>query len=109
MNSIDSVAAQSASRTYIQNTENARTAGAVQPAGKGHHHHSRGAQAADSVTLSDNAVSLANARTQVTNAPDVRQEKVNAIKQQISDGTYQVSPSVLARKMLGASAANDLA
>jgi negative regulator of flagellin synthesis FlgM len=104
MNSINNIAAQSASRTYIQNTDTARAAGAVQPAGKGHQHHARGAQAADSVTLSDNALSLASAREQVTNAPDVRQEKVSAIKQQISDGTYHVSPSVLARKMLDASA-----
>jgi negative regulator of flagellin synthesis FlgM len=106
MNSIDNIAAQSASHSYIQNTENARSAGAVQPAGKGHQHHPRGAQAADSVTLSDNAVSLANARNQVASAPDVRQEKVSAIKQQISDGTYSVSPSVLARKMLDASTAS---
>jgi negative regulator of flagellin synthesis FlgM len=103
MNSINNIAAQSASRTDIQNTETART-GAVQPAGKGPQHPARGAQASDSVTLSDNALSLASARAKVTNAPDVRQEKVSAIKQQISDGTYQVSPSVLARKMLDASA-----
>jgi negative regulator of flagellin synthesis FlgM len=102
MNSINNIAAQSASRTYIQNTETARTASAVPPAGKGPQHPARG-QAADSVTFSDNALSLASARTQVTSAPDVRQEKVSAIKQQISDGTYKVSPSVLARKMLDAS------
>jgi flagellar biosynthesis anti-sigma factor FlgM len=102
MNSINNIAAQSASRTYIQNTETARTGGAVPPAGKGPQHPARGGQA-DSVTLSDSALSLASARTQVTNAPDIRQEKVSAIKQQISDGTYNVPSRVLARKMLDAS------
>jgi len=33
----------------------------------------------------------------------VREQKVADIKQQVSDGTYKVSPKVLARKMLDAS------
>jgi len=42
----------------------------------------------------------------IVNAPDVRQQRVADIKQQLSDGTYQVSSHVLAGKMLDASAKN---
>ena len=69
-------------------------------------HHRGHAQSTDSVTLSDSARSVASARTAVQNAPDVRQQKVADIKQQLSDGTYQVSSRVLAGKMLDASARN---
>ena len=104
MTSIDRISAQDAARLYAQNTDVSRTAAApaaVQPAGKAHNR--QFVQAQDSVTLSDSARSMASARTAVQNAPDVRQEKVADIKQQISDGTYQVSSKVLARHMLDAS------
>ena len=107
MTSIDRISAQDAARMYAQNTDVSRAAAAtaaVQPAGKAHH---RGhAQSSDSVTLSDSARSVASARTAVLNAPDVRLQKVADIKQQLSDGTYQVSSRVLAGKMLDASAQN---
>jgi negative regulator of flagellin synthesis FlgM len=105
MVSIDRVAAQDAARTYAQNTDATRSAAA----------HSASQQAAslaklqsrsnrtDSVTLSDNARSVATARTAVKNSPDVREQKVASIKQQLSDGTYQVSSSVLAHKMMNTS------
>jgi flagellar biosynthesis anti-sigma factor FlgM len=94
-----------ASRVYLQQTDAARTAAASNAAahaGKGHHAH---AAKADSVTLSDSARSLANARAEVDKAPDVREQKVAEIKQQVETGTYQVSAHVLARKMLDASSA----
>ena len=47
---------------------------------------------------------MAAARDAVSNAPDVRDQKVSQIKQQVSDGTYSVPAKVLARKMLDASA-----
>jgi len=94
---------------YAQNTDVSRSAAAtaaVQPAGKAHHRGHAHAQSTDSVTLSDTARSVATARTAVQNAPDVRQQRVADIKQQLSDGTYQVSSRVLAGKMLDASAQN---
>jgi flagellar biosynthesis anti-sigma factor FlgM len=102
MNSIDRLSAQDAARTYTQNTDVART-GNAQHAVKAHHQ-AKHSKSADSVTLSDGAKSLAAARDAVKNAPDVRNDKVSAIKQQVSDGTYQVPAKVLARKMLDAQA-----
>ncbi len=99
MSSIDRLAAQDAARTYTQNTDVARS-GAAQHAGKVQHHRQQHAKSADSVTLSDGAKSLAAARDAVKNAPDVRDQKVSEIKQQVSDGTYSVPAKVLARKML---------
>ncbi len=89
---------------YAQNTDVSRTAAtpaaAVKPAGKAHRHH---VQTADSVSLSDNARSMSTARTAVHNAPDVREQKVANIKQQLTDGTYQVSAQALAKKLLTSS------
>jgi negative regulator of flagellin synthesis FlgM len=97
MNSIDNNLSSSAARTYVQNADAGRAAQA-----------NRGQQAdtapranrADSVELSSNARRMAAARDAVQNAPDVRQEKVDAIKQRIESGTYEVPARVLARKML---------
>jgi flagellar biosynthesis anti-sigma factor FlgM len=95
MNSIDSISAQNISRAYVQNAE----ANQTRPE-RGHHHRQADAPKTDSVSLSDDAKSLAAARDAVQNAPDMREQKVADIKQQISDGTYTVSSRVLARKML---------
>lgn len=101
MSSIDRVIGQDAARTYIQNAEltrsNAAAAGAQQAARTNAQHQP---SKADSVTLSANARSLAAAREAVQNAPAVRENKVAEIKQSIDSGTYSVSSSVLARKML---------
>jgi negative regulator of flagellin synthesis FlgM len=100
MNSIDRVQ-HDAARTYIQNAEVARSAGAspgAHQSGKAHRDHQ--APQVDSVTLSDSARSLAAARESVKNAPDVREQKVAEVKQRISDGTYSVESRVLARKLL---------
>jgi negative regulator of flagellin synthesis FlgM len=101
--SIDRLAANAAANTYqIQNSP-AAGSGASQDAGKAQHAHHHHTAKADSVTLSDNARSLAAARDAVKAAPDVRDDKVAAIKQQVSDGTYSVAAQVLARKMLSGS------
>jgi negative regulator of flagellin synthesis FlgM len=94
--SIDRVSAQNVSRTYVQNADS--TAASARPE-KAHQHQSQAARG-DSVTLSDGAKSLANARNAVQSAPDVRADKVADIKQRVNDGTYTVSSRVLARKML---------
>ena len=97
--SIDRVQANGASRAYIQGTDAIQTGAANTQPAKAHRHH-RAAHSADSVSLSESARSLAAARDAVQNAPDVREQKVADIKQQISDGTYSVSSAVLARKMI---------
>jgi negative regulator of flagellin synthesis FlgM len=99
MSSIDRLAAQDAARTYTQNTDVAR-AGGAQKASQSRPNQPRQATSVDSVTLSDDARSLASARDAVQNAPDVREQKVGEIKQKLSDGTYDVPASVLARAML---------
>jgi negative regulator of flagellin synthesis FlgM len=96
--SIDRLSAQSASRSYVQNAEVSSAR-----AQKGDESAARRANRADSVTLSADARSLSAARDAVQSAPDVRAEKVDAIKQRVEDGTYSVPASVLARKLLDAS------
>jgi flagellar biosynthesis anti-sigma factor FlgM len=109
MTSIDRISAQDAARLYAQNTDVSRTAAtptaAVKPTGKAHQR--THVQTADSVSLSDSARSMATARTAVQNAPDVRQQKVADIKQQLTDGTYQVSAQTLARKLLASAGAQN--
>ena len=55
---------------------------------------------ADSLEISDRSRELARARQAVDAAPDVRADRVAEIKKQIEDGTYSVSPELLARKLL---------
>jgi flagellar biosynthesis anti-sigma factor FlgM len=99
MNSIDKLGAQSVTRAYVHGSE---TAAAGPRPDKAHHQRSH-ATKADSVTLSDSAKSLAAAREAVQAAPEVRDEKIAQIKQRVEDGTYHVSSSVLARKIVEAS------
>ena len=55
----------------------------------------------DSLEISDSSRELARARQAVDSAPDVRADRVAEIKKQIEDGTYSVSPELLARKLMG--------
>jgi negative regulator of flagellin synthesis FlgM len=97
---IDKFSADAVSRTYVQQAQNAHTANhAGKHAAKAASESSR----ADSVVLSDSARSLAAAREAVKSAADVREDKVNDIKQRVSDGTYSVSSRVLAQKLLDTS------
>jgi negative regulator of flagellin synthesis FlgM len=57
-------------------------------------------RAADSLEISAEARELARIHQAVEAAPDVRAEKVASIKKRIQDGTYTVSPELLARKMI---------
>ena len=99
--SIDRLGAQGAARTYIQNADVTRAAGAKDAPKAAHHHGHRAV--GDSVTLSSDARSLAAARDAVQNSPDVREQKVNEIKQRVDSGTYDVPAHVLARNMVDAS------
>ena len=97
MQTIDRFTANSAASTY-QTAPTAGTSAATATQGTASVHHR--AHSADSVSLSDSAKTLAAAREATQSAPDVRDQKVNAIKQQISDGTYSVPSRVLARTMV---------
>lgn len=54
----------------------------------------------DEVSISETARELRDAQLAVLSAPDVRQDRVAAIKKQIQEGTYQVSVETLADKLL---------
>jgi len=101
--SIERLSAHSAARTYVQNAEVAGANSAAAKAKSAEQSASKSAGRSDSVSLSADARSLAAAREAVQQAPDVRAEKVEAIKQSVADGTYSVPASVLARKLLDAS------
>ena len=109
MNSIDRLAGQDAARTYVQNNDAARAAAQAAQQVQKTAHGQRHAARADSVTLSDDARSLATAREVVQQAPDVRANKVADIKKQVDTGTYQVSAHVLARKLLNTANTDDYA
>jgi flagellar biosynthesis anti-sigma factor FlgM len=102
--SIDRLSAESATRSYLQQAQFARGATATDSAKDGQKAAARPVSRVDSVSLSDNARSLAAARDAVQNSNgDYRQQKVADIKQRVSDGTYQVDARVLARNMLSQS------
>src|SRR5688572_10780829 len=99
--SIDRLSAESASRTYVQKASLSRTGAPGANADKAAAAANRPASRVDSVTLSDNARSLASARDAVQSSDgDFRADKVADIKQRVSDGTYAVDARVLARKLL---------
>jgi negative regulator of flagellin synthesis FlgM len=54
----------------------------------------------DTVEISERSRELARARQAVEESPEVRADKVADIKKRIEDGTYSVSPQVLAHKLL---------
>jgi negative regulator of flagellin synthesis FlgM len=54
----------------------------------------------DSVSISDKARSLGAAHKTVADAPDVREDRVSALKAAIADGTYAVDSRTLAAKLL---------
>lgn len=58
--------------------------------------------AADNVSLSPKAQSLARLESKVAQAPDVDRKKVEAIKQSIAEGRYTVNPEKIAKAMLDA-------
>ncbi len=54
----------------------------------------------DSVSLSSFAKELSVAKRAIDASPDVRQDKVYAIKEQIKEGTYNVSAEQVAERIL---------
>ncbi len=62
----------------------------------------------DTVHISDAAKRIREAQNQLQEIPDVRSEKVAAIKRSIEDGTYDIKPDAIAGKMIRESLLNDL-
>ena len=56
--------------------------------------------ASDKVEISSFGKELQIAKQAVSNAPDVREDKVAELKNQIANGTYSVSPESFAEKLL---------
>jgi negative regulator of flagellin synthesis FlgM len=54
----------------------------------------------DKVSLTDTATRLESLRQAITDSPDVNQERVDAIKAAIADGTYQVDVEALAQNIV---------
>jgi negative regulator of flagellin synthesis FlgM len=65
-------------------------------------------QKADTVELSDTAQKIQEAKKQLESIPDVREEKVARLKEQIENGTYEIDADKIADKMLKDSLFNDL-
>lgn len=63
---------------------------------------------ADTVVLSDTAKQLQEAQKKMEAIPDVREDKVAQIKEQIENGTYEINEEKIADKMLKDSLLNDL-
>ncbi|KXJ57471.1 flagellar biosynthesis anti-sigma factor FlgM [Neptuniibacter pectenicola] len=54
----------------------------------------------DTVNLSNAAQLLQNVEKQLSNTPDVDNERVERLKQEIESGTYQINAERVAEKML---------
>ena len=62
----------------------------------------------DRVLLSPMAKEIRMAKNQLQEIPDVRVEKVTDIKNQIAQGSYQVSSEKIAHRLMGESLLNEL-
>jgi negative regulator of flagellin synthesis FlgM len=62
----------------------------------------------DTVVLSDTAKTVQEAQTQLKSIPDVREDKVAELREQIEKGTYEPDAEKIAGKMIKDSLLNDL-
>ena len=63
---------------------------------------------ADTVELSDMGKRVQEAHKQLENIPDIREDKVAQLKEQVENGTYQPDAEEVADKMIKDSLLNDL-
>ncbi|MDZ7729071.1 MAG: flagellar biosynthesis anti-sigma factor FlgM [Dehalococcoidia bacterium] len=54
----------------------------------------------DSAGITENARELGRARESVEAAPDIRENRVRALRAAIANGTYQADPEEVARRLL---------
>ncbi|MBW2410084.1 MAG: flagellar biosynthesis anti-sigma factor FlgM [Deltaproteobacteria bacterium] len=62
----------------------------------------------DTVNISDAAKEIQEVRKELDNIPYVRADKVEQLKNQIENGTYEIKSEEIAEKMLKDSLLNDL-
>jgi negative regulator of flagellin synthesis FlgM len=62
----------------------------------------------DNVELSQSAREMQRAQKALQDLPDIREDKVAALKQQIEDGTYDIRADKIAANMLKESLVNDI-
>lgn len=62
----------------------------------------------DTVVLSDAAKRIQEARKQLDAIPDIREDKVARLKEQVENGTYEIDAQKIADKMLKDSLLNNL-
>ena len=62
----------------------------------------------DTVVLSDTAKKIQETQTQLKAIPDVREDKVALLKEQIENGTYEIDEEKIADNMLKDALFNDL-
>jgi negative regulator of flagellin synthesis FlgM len=62
----------------------------------------------DTVVISDTAKRILEAQKQIQTIPDVRADKVAALRNQIENGTYEIKADQIAGKMIKESLMNDL-
>ena len=54
----------------------------------------------ETVELSSQAKEIRQIRAALANSPDVREDKVTALKREIESGKYQIQPDAVANKMI---------
>ena len=62
----------------------------------------------DAVTLSPKAKEIQEAKRLLESLPDIREEKIAKIKQQIDEGDYRIDEKRIAEKMIEESLLNEL-
>lgn len=62
----------------------------------------------DSVHISESARRIQEAQKAVSELPDIREEKVAALRKVIAEGRYEIKADEIAEKMLGEALSNDL-
>jgi negative regulator of flagellin synthesis FlgM len=62
--------------------------------------HSAPPQAADQVSLTPAAQQLRHLEKQIADQPVVDTQKVNAVKEALANGSYEINPSRVAEKMM---------
>jgi negative regulator of flagellin synthesis FlgM len=62
---------------------------------------------ADTVIISDAAKRVQEARRQLDDIPDVREDKVSQLRSQIQNGTYEINADKIAGKMIKEGLFND--
>jgi negative regulator of flagellin synthesis FlgM len=62
---------------------------------------------ADMVVISDAAKRVQEARRQLDDIPDVREDKVSQLRSQIQNGTYEINADKIAGKMIKEGLLND--